>query len=215
MAFSMLLSLKVSAVATIFVLIFGIPVAYVLAMKRFKARELIDVFLMLPLVLPPTVTGYYLVILLGRHGIIGRYIYEWTGFSIMFTWHAATVASFVVSVPLMIRTARAAIESVDKSLIMASYTLGYGEVMTALKVTIPLARRGIIAGAVLSFARAIGEFGATLMLAGNVPGKTDTMPLAIYSFAAAGQWSEANNMVIILTVMSLAIIYVANRLSRQ
>jgi len=156
--FSMRLSLQVAAVATIFVLIFGVTVAYFLARKNFKGKEVLDVLFTLPLVLPPTVTGYYLIIAFGRNGFIGRYLYELTGWSIMFTWYAAVLASFVVALPLMIKTSRAAIESVDKNLINASFTLGHTETGTALKVILPLAKKGIIAGAVLSFARALGEF---------------------------------------------------------
>ncbi len=118
----------------------------------------------------------------------------------MFTWYAAVLASYVVALPLLIKTARSAIESVDRSLINASYTLGHSELDTALKVVLPLARRGIVAGTVLSFARAMGEFGATLMLAGNLPGKTNTMPIAIYSLAGSGEWTQAHLMVLLLTV---------------
>ncbi len=119
----------------------------------------------------------------------------------MFTWYAAVLASFVVALPLMIKTTRASIESVDKNLINASYTLGHSELKTALMVILPLSKKGIIAGAVLSFARAMGEFGATLMIAGNIPGKTNTMPLSIYSLASSGEWSEAHMMVLLLTVL--------------
>ena len=133
----------------------------------------------------------------------------------MFTWYAAVLASFVVALPLMIKTTQAAIESVDKNLVDASYTLGHSEFKTALKVLLPLAKRGIIAGAVLSFTRAMGEFGATLMLAGNIPGKTDTMPLAIYSLAGNGEWSKANTLVIVLTIISGFFLYAANRLGRR
>ncbi len=213
--FSLRLSLQVATVATIFVVIIGIFIAYILARKEFKGKEFLDILFTLPLVLPPTVTGYYLIVLFGRNGFIGKLIYEWTGWSIMFTWYAAVIASFVVSLPLMIKTARAAIESVDKNLINASYTLGHSELRTALKVILPLARRGIIAGAVLSFARAMGEFGATLMVAGNIPGKTNTMPLAIYTYASSGEWEKANGMVILLTVMSGVFLYLANRYSRR
>jgi len=213
--FSLGLSIRVAILATLGVVVIGLPIAYILAMKKFWGRELIDMLTTLPLVLPPTVTGYYLIVLVGRNGVIGRYIYAWTGWSIMFTWYAAALASFIVAMPLMIRTSRAAIESVDKNLINASYTLGHSELNTAIKVILPLSRKGILAGAVLSFARAIGEFGATLMLAGNIPGKTDTMPLAIYSFASAGEWSYAHAYVIILTLMSCFIIYIANRYSRR
>ncbi len=201
--------------ATVFVILVGTGIAYVLARKEFRGRELADVLFTLPLVLPPTVTGYYLIMVFGKNGLVGKMIYEWTGFTIMFTWYAAALASFIVSLPLMIKTTRASIESVDKNLINASYTLGHGEAETALRVIFPLARKGIIAGAVLSFARAMGEFGATLMLAGDIPGRTDTMPLAIYSIASSGEWTKAHTMVILLTVMSGVFLYMANKYSRR
>ncbi len=213
--FSMRLSLQVASVATVFVVFIGIVAAYILARKDFCGKEVLDIVLTLPLVLPPTVTGYYLIILFGRNGLIGRSIYEWTGWTIMFTWYAAALASFVVALPLMVKTTRAAIESVDKNLINASYTLGHSEFETALKVILPLAKRGIMAGAVLSFARALGEFGATLMLAGDLPGRTDTMPIAIYSLAGSGDWSKANWMVVLLTLMSGVFLYFANRYTKR
>ena len=213
--FSMRLSLQVASVATIFVAVMGTGIAYVLARKEFRGRELLDVLFTLPLVLPPTVTGYYLIVVFGRNGLVGRIVYDWTGFTIMFTWYAAALASFVVALPLMIKTTRAAIESVDGNLINASYTLGHGEAETAFKVILPLAKRGIIAGTVLSFARALGEFGATLMLAGNIPGKTDTMPLAIYSLASSGEWTQAHTMVILLTIMSGVFLYLVNSYSKR
>ncbi|MDX9715101.1 MAG: molybdate ABC transporter permease subunit [Dissulfurispiraceae bacterium] len=213
--FSLRLSLQVASAATFFVIVAGIAIAYLLAMKQFRGKELIDILFTLPLVLPPTVTGYYLIIIFGRNGFIGNMIYELTGWTIMFTWYAAVLASFVVSLPLMIKTTRAAIESVDKNYIDASYTLGRTKFETAMKVILPLSKKGIIAGAVLSFARALGEFGATLMLAGNLPGRTDTMPLAIYSAAGSGDWNKANAMVILLTMMSVIFLYVANRYSKR
>jgi molybdate transport system permease protein len=213
--FSVRLSLQVAAVSTALIVLAGIPVAYFLARKDFRGKELIDVLFTLPLVLPPTVTGYYLIILFGRNGFIGRVIYEWTGWSIMFTWYAAVLASFIVALPLMIKTTRAAIESVDRNLINASYTLGHSEFNTALKVILPLAKRGIVAGTVLSFARAMGEFGATLMLAGNLPGRTDTMPIAIYSLAGSGEWSQAHLMVLLMTAMSGVFLYIANRYTKR
>lgn len=209
--YSLRLSVQVAAVATVLVALVGIFVAYVLAKRDFRGRNLVDIFFTLPLVLPPTVTGYYLVALFGRKGFIGKHIYELTGLNVMFTWHAAVLASFVVALPLMIKTAKAAIESVDKNLINASYTLGHSEAGTAFKVILPLAMKGIIAGAVLSFARAMGEFGATLMVAGNIPGKTDTMPIAIYASAAGGEWGKANVMVVLFTVISGMFLYLANR----
>ena len=213
--FSLRLSLQVASVATFFVVLAGIGVAYILARKDFVGKELLDIFFTLPLVLPPTVTGYYLIILFGRNGFLGRYLYHLTGWSIMFTWYAAVLASFVVALPLMIKTTRAAIESVDENLINASYTLGHSESKTMIKIILPLSRRGIVAGTVLAFARAMGEFGATLMLAGNIPGKTDTMPLSIYSHASSGDWSKANIMVIIFTIISGIFLYITNRFTKR
>ncbi len=213
--FSLCLSLQVALVATAFVMVVGVSVAYVLALKNFRGKEMLDMLFTLPLVLPPTVIGYYLIVLFGRNGLLGRYLYGLTGFSIMFTWYAAVLASFVVALPLMIKTTRAAIESIDKNLINASYTLGHSTMSTLFRIVLPLAKKGIMAGAVLSFARAMGEFGATLMIAGNIPGKTDTMPLAVYSSASSGDWSKANLMVLLFTLISGSFLYVANRLSKR
>ncbi|MGO9379437.1 MAG: molybdate ABC transporter permease subunit [Dissulfurispiraceae bacterium] len=207
--------MQVATVSTLFIVIIGVPIAYLLARKNFHGKELLDIVLTLPLVLPPTVTGYYLIIAFGRNGFIGRYLYEWAGWSIMFTWYAAVLASFVVALPLMIRTGRAALESVDTNLVNAAYTLGHSELETALKVTLPLAKRGLLAGVVLSFARALGEFGATLMIAGNIPGRTDTMPLAIYSLAGSGDWGKATAMVIMLTLTAGIFLYLANRCGKR
>ena len=213
--FSLRLSLQVAFAATVLIIVIGLPIAYLLARKNFPGKELLDISLALPLVLPPTVTGYYLIIAFGRNGFIGKYLYEWLDWSIMFTWYAAVLASFVVALPLMIKTGRAALESVDSNLINAAYTLGHSEWETALKVTLPLAKRGLLAGIVLSFARALGEFGATLMLAGNIPGKTDTMPLAIYSLSASGDQEQAAGMVVLLTLVATLFLYLANRYSRR
>ena len=212
---SLRLSLQVASMATFFIVLIGTLAAYFLAMKNFRGKEVLDMFLTLPLVLPPTVTGYYLIILFGRNGLLGRPVFEATGWSVMFTWQAAVLASFVVALPLMVKTARAAIESVDRDLINASYTLGHSQINTALKVIFPLAKKGLIAGAVLSFARAMGEFGATIMLAGNIPGKTDTMPIAIYSLAGSGEWSKAHVMVAVFTALSGVFLYIANRFGRR
>lgn len=213
--FSLRLSLQVATAATVLVVLIGTWMAFILARKNFKGKELLDIFLTLPLVLPPTVTGYYLILFMGRNGLFGKYLFHWTGWSIMFTWYAAVLASFVVALPLMIKTTRAAIESVDRNLIKVSYTLGHGEFTTFFKVILPLSRKGMIAGAILSFARAMGEFGATLMIAGNIPGKTATMPIAIYTSASSGDWSKANTMVIFFTLVSGAFLYFANKLSKN
>jgi molybdate transport system permease protein len=213
--FSLRLSLQVATAATLLVVLIGTGMAYLLARKNFRGKELLDILLTLPLVLPPTVIGYYLILFMGRNGLVGKYLFHWTGWSIMFTWYAAVLASFFVALPLMIKTTRAAIESVDHNLIKVSYTLGHGEFKTFFKVILPLSKKGMIAGAVLSFARAMGEFGATLMIAGNIPGKTATMPIAIYTSASSGDWSKANMMVIFFTLVSGAFLYIANRFSKK
>jgi len=206
------LSVKVAIAATTLNALVGIPLAYLLARRRFWGRGLVDLLVTLPLILPPTVTGYYLIVLLGRRGLLGAPLFAATGWSIAFTWYAAVVAATVMALPLLVRTARAAIESVDHDLERAAYTLGRSEWRTALEVTLPLARNGLIAGLVLAFARALGEFGATLMLAGNIPGKTATVPLAIYTAVQTGETSEALALVGLLTVLSCVVLLVAGRL---
>lgn len=207
------LSLFVAVLATILAAVVGTACAYLLAKGKFWGRELLDAIITLPLVLPPTVTGYYLIVLLGRRGVIGSFLYDLTGWSIVFTRWAAVVAAAVVALPLMIKSARAAIESVNPQYELASYTLGKGKAETFFRITLPLARRGLLAGIVLSFARALGEFGATLMLAGNIPGKTQTMPLAIYEAVAAGENHQAQVLALILTAVSLTAIYLTNKLA--
>ncbi len=209
--FSIKLSFQVALVATFFVTVLGTLIAYLLATRKFKGKSLLEVFITLPLILPPTVTGYYLIVLFGRNGWIGRYF----EMNLTFTWGAAVIASFVVSLPLMVRTAQAAIESVDRSMINTAYMLGYSEKETAFKIVFPLAKRGLLAGVILSFARAMGEFGATLMFAGNIPGKTNTMPLEIYSLASAGEWTQAHFLVLVLTLSSVIFLLVATKLAKR
>jgi molybdate transport system permease protein len=209
------LSLRVAGLATALNALFGIPLAYLLARKAFRGRTLVDLLVTLPLVLPPTVTGYYLIVLLGRRGWLGAPLYVLTGWSVTFTWYAAVIAAAVMALPLLVRTARAAIESVDRDLERAAYTLGRSEWRTAAEVTLPLARNGILAGLVLAFARALGEFGATLMLAGNIPGRTTTVPLAIYTAVQTGEPSEALVLVGALTAVSCAVILLAGRLGAR
>ncbi|MFA7330515.1 MAG: molybdate ABC transporter permease subunit [Candidatus Delongbacteria bacterium] len=208
---SIRLSLQVAFTATLLVVLTGLPLAWLLARRRFRGKELLDVLLTLPLVLPPTVTGYYLVLLFGRHGWLGGPLFAATGWSVVFTWQGAALASYVVALPLLIKTARAAFESVDENLLRASTCCGHSEWSTTLRVLLPLARRGLWAGTALAFARAMGEFGATLMLAGNIPGRTATMPLAIYSLAGSGEWGAAHALVLLMTVLSGLFLYLANR----
>jgi molybdate transport system permease protein len=205
--FSARLSLQVALVSTALVLFIGTGFAFLLSRRRGLWMELLDTALTLPLVLPPTVTGYLLLVLFGSSGLIGRHVH------ITFTWYAAVLASFTVSLPLMVRTVRAAFESVDDNLVLASQSIGYSMFHTFFRVILPLSKKGVAAGAILAFARALGEFGATLMLAGNIPGRTATMPLAIYSFTAAGEWDKAWWMVLLFTIMSALFLLITGRLT--
>lgn len=209
------LSVRVACLATLLNAVAGIPLAYLLARRSFRGKGLVDLVVTLPLVLPPTVAGYYLIVLLGRRGVLGGPLYALTGWTIAFTWYAAVIAATVMALPLLVRTARAAIESVDRDLERASHTLGRSEWRTALEVTLPLARNGILAGLVLAFARALGEFGATLMLAGNIPGRTATVPLAIYTATQTGEDAQALVLVGALTALSCVVILAANRLGAR
>ncbi len=209
------LSLRVAVLATALNAVVGIPLAYALARRRFRGKAALDLLVTLPLVLPPTVTGYYLIVLLGRRGWLGAPLYQATGWTVAFTWYAAVIAATVMALPLLVRTARAAIESVDRDLEKAAYTLGRSEWRTALEVTLPLARNGILAGLVLAFARALGEFGATLMLAGNIPGRTTTVPLAIYTAVQTGDSGAALVLVGILTALSCVVLIAAGRLGAR
>lgn len=211
----LILTLKIASISTIFVTILGIFIAYILAKREFTGKWLAEVLVTLPLVLPPTVTGYILVFLLGKNGIFGSIFTKITGSGILFTWQAAVIAAFVVSLPMMVKPATSAIGAVDRNVEEAACVLGRSEFETALYITLPLAKKGIIAGCVLSFARAIGEFGATLMVAGNIPGKTSTMPLSIYGAYQAGNDELANLLVIVLVVISLITIAVTSKLGER
>ncbi len=208
------LSLLVVSLATLVISVAGTALGFLFAKRSFRGKDLLDAVLTLPMVLPPTVTGYYLILLLGRRGLLGKPLYHLTGWSISFTWIAAVIATTVVALPLMIKSARAAIESVNPDFEVASFLMGKSEFETFFRITLPLASRGILAGVVLSFARAFGEFGATLMLAGNIPGRTQTMPLAIYEAVVAGEDAQAKWMALILTGISISVVYATNRLSR-
>ena len=208
------LSLLVVTVATMIIATLGLALGLLLAKGRFPGQELLASFFTLPLVLPPTVSGYYLIVLLGRHGLIGEFVYNLTGWTVAFTWQAAVIAATVLALPLMVLSARAAIESVNPQFEIASHTLGKSWLATFFLITLPLARRGIFAGIVLSFTRALGEFGATFMLAGNIPGKTQTMPLAIYEAVISGEDKRAQILALILTGVSVAAVYFTNKLSK-
>lgn len=209
------LSLKVALIAVCIVFVFGLVVARFMARNDFMGKNLVESLIILPMVLPPTVLGYGLLIFLGKRGFLGRFLLEYFDFQIIFTWWAAVLASAIVSFPLMYQSAKAAFSSVDLSLERAARTLGTGEIRIFLTITLPLAWPGILAGLVLAFARALGEFGATLMVAGNIPGKTQTIPIAIYSAVESGEAELAQQLVLIITVLSFAALYWLNRWSKE
>jgi molybdate transport system permease protein len=208
------LSLLVVSFATVFISVIGTALGFLLAKKSFRGKDILDAILTLPMVLPPTVTGYYLILLLGKRGILGAPLFNATGWTVTFTWIGAVIASTVVAIPLMIKSARAAIESVNSEYEIASCIMGKSEFETFFRITLPLAWRGILAGIVLSFARAFGEFGATMMIAGNIPGRTQTMPLAIYEAVISGEDEQARLLALVLTGISVSIVYITNRLSQ-
>jgi molybdate transport system permease protein len=208
------LSLVVAVAATIAAALAGTAAGWLLARRRFPGRELVDALGTLPLVLPPTVTGYYLLVVLGRKGLLGAPLFETTGLRISFTLTACIAAAAVMAFPLMMRAARVAFEEIDTRHELAAASLGHGRAATFARVVLPLARRGLAAGVVLSFARALGEFGATLMLAGNIPGRTQTLPLAIYAAVSLGDDRAAATMALALTLLSVAVLLAVNRLGR-
>ncbi|MFZ0932007.1 MAG: molybdate ABC transporter permease subunit [Syntrophobacteraceae bacterium] len=206
------LTLKVAAVATLSAFLTGVALAFLLAKGRFRGKEWLDAFLTLPLVLPPTVLGYYLIVLVGRNGWIGRWLYEAFGITLMFTWQGAALAATIVSLPLVLKSARTAFENVDQNLEKAARTLGLSETGVFFRVSFPLAWRGILAGTMLAFARAMGEFGATLMIAGNLPGKTQTLSLAVYDAVQAGNDSLAATFVLITSLVCIIVLVSAGRI---
>ncbi len=211
--FPLWLSLRVAAVSTALVVAAGVALAWALARKPFRGREALDALVTLPLVLPPTVLCYYLLVLLGRGSPIGRLYESLTGGPLVFTWQGAVVAAAVGALPLVVKTARAAFASVDSELEDAARTLGKSEWEVFRRVTLPLASRGILAAAMLAFARALGDFGATLMVAGNIPGRTQTAAVAIYDATQTGRDAHALTLVLILSAAAFAVLYTTNRLT--
>ena len=208
---ALLLSLKVTMVATIALSVIGLLLAFLLARVEFRGKVVVETLINLPLILPPSVVGYYLLLLLGR----SNPLLAWLEWQILFTWPGAAIASTIVGIPLMVQTSRAALATIDPVIENAARTLGSTEWDLFRRVTLPLARRGILAGVVLGGARALGEFGATLMIAGNIPGRTQTLPLAIYDAVEGRRYAEANRMVILMTIIALAGLWVVRRLERQ
>lgn len=210
----LLLSLKVAGLATLFASVLGVTIAYLLSKWRSPIGDFIDSVLTLPMVLPPTVMGYYLLVLIGRNGALGQWLAQYN-IRLVFTWQGAVIAATVVAFPMVLKAARAAFEDVNPQLVNASKVLGVSNIATFFRVTLPLAMRGISAGVLLAFARALGEFGATLMVAGNIPGKTQTLSIAIYSAVQAGNDQLALMLVIITSITCVAVLWSAGYLQKK
>ncbi len=211
----LLLTLKVAALATLLALVAGVACARALGRRRTLARDLAESLLTLPLVLPPTVLGYYLLVVLGRNGAIGGWLDSTFGMRLIFTWQGAVIAASVAAFPLILRAARAAFAEVDAQLEHAARTLGLTETALFFRVSLPLAWRGIAAGALLAFARAMGEFGATLMVAGALPGRTETLSIAIYNAVIAGDDATAQTLTLIALLAALIILIAAARVLQR
>lgn len=208
----LLLSLKVALWATLFAAIFGVSVAFLLSRWRSPLCNLVDSVLTLPLVLPPTVIGYYLLVLLGRRGVVGEWLGKF-GIELVFTWQGAVIAATVVAFPLVLKSARAAFEDVDHRLEDAALVLGLTSTQVFFRVSLPLAMRGIMAGVLLAFARALGEFGATLMIAGSIPGRTQTLSIAIYEAVQSGNDHFAMVLVAVTSLTCIVVLCCAGLLT--
>lgn len=209
------LSLRVGITALAFVFVLGTLAARWITRRDFPGRDLVDGLLVLPLVLPPVVTGFLLLVVFGRRGPVGRFMEDELGVRVLFTVHAATIAAVVVAFPLMYQSAKAAFQAVDARLEDAARTLGAGETRVFLTVTLPLSWPGLVAGTVLSFARSLGEFGATVMIAGNIPGETTTVPLAIYFAAESGDLRTAGTYALVISAASMVLVVALNVWTRR
>lgn len=208
------LSLRVSLLATLLVFVAGLPLAWLLARRNFWGKELLNGLTSLPLVLPPTVLGYYLLVALGQQSPFGRWL-EAVGLPLVFTWRGAVVAAAVTAFPLMAQTARAGFEAVDPRLEAIARTLGRSDFAIFWRVTLPLAWPSLLAGAALTFARALGDFGATLMVAGNIPGRTQTASIYIYDLLQASRRAEAGAMALIISLLALLLFIISQSLTRR
>ena len=211
--FPLWLSLRVAFVSTAIAFVIGLWLAYILANREFRGKEVLDAAVTLPLVLPPTVLGYYLLVLLAGNSPLGKLWENIFGSPLVFTWKAAVVAALLHALPLLVKSARAALESVDRSLERAARNLGASEWRLFWRVTLPLARRSILAAVALAFARSLGDFGVTLMVAGNIPGRTQTVAVAIYDAVEAGNTTLARTLVLVISAVALLILTLANRLN--
>jgi molybdate transport system permease protein len=203
------LSIQVTAAAIIVIIVIGIPLGYVLARVSFRGKMFFETIIYLPLVLPPTVVGYYLLVFLGRNGPVRQTL----NLDLLFTWQAAALASALVGLPLMVQSAKTAFEEIDPEIEAAASADGASLWQVIRLITLPLARRGLLSGVILGGARALGEFGATVMVAGSIPGRTQTLPLAIYDAVQARRYDDANIMVLVMTIIAFTSLWVVYRSS--
>jgi molybdate transport system permease protein len=206
------LTVQISICATALVVLLGTPLAWLLARKEFWGKHLMDALVMQPMVIPPTVLGYYLLVLLGRGSTLGQFLENYLGLQLVFTWRGAVIAATVASIPLYVKPARTAIEGVDRAFEDVARLLGRSEWSVIRTITLPLAWRGLVAGAAMAFARAMGDFGTTLMVMGNIPGKLQTVSIAIYDAWQANDLHRANLLVAIVTVFSVIVLWAVSRL---
>lgn len=203
-----------AVLGTLIILPPGVALAWLLARRHWRGKTVVETLVSLPLVLPPVVTGLVLLKLFGRRGPVGCWLWESFRFEVVFTWKAVVIALAVMSLPMLVRAARAAMEEVNPLLEQQARTLGAGELRVFFTITLPLARRGVLAGTLLAFARALGEFGATIMIAGNIPGKTTTLSVAIYNLVQLGQDRQAWMFAAVSVVLALVSVAASERLSR-
>ena len=208
---SLLLSGEIAITATLLTCVIGVPLAFGLARWRFPGKSLVEAVIMLPLVLPPTVIGYGILVAMGRRGPIGAWLREHFDYTVIFSWHGAVLASAVVALPLVLKSAGAAFAGVDRSVEAAARTLRQSPWSVFVRVTLPLAWPGILAGTLLAFARAMGEFGASLMVAGSIPQQTQTLSMAIYDAVQAGRNDTALVLVVVTSLLSIAVLVASNR----
>jgi molybdate transport system permease protein len=207
----LLLSLRISVVATGFAFVVGVLLAWWFAFYKSKLTQLLSILVTIPLIVPPTVLGYYLLILLGRNSTLGQWVENVTGQPIIFTWKAAVIAAAIAALPLLIRPIQASFESIDEGILDAAKLDGAGHWQLLKLIIVPLAYKGVLAGLVLGFARAMGEFGATIMVAGNIPGKTQTLSIAIYDAVQANRMMDAHLMVLALSATTIIFLILLSR----
>ena len=212
---AILLSLKITGISTLITGITGILTAYIFTKYNFKFKNILETVILMPMALPPTVVGYLIILIIGKRGFLGQFLYKYFGINILFTWQAACIAAIIVSFPLIFENAKTAFNYVDRDIKDAARVDGANEFQLFFFVILPVAMNGIIAGVILAFVRALGEFGATLIVAGNIPGETQTMSLLIYFSIGSGDYKTANILVLLIIIISMILVLITNKLLKK